>query len=158
MAIGRFTCGIAAIIWYPTDNTYLLLKRSSDKDAGANEWECVTGRVDQGESFEEALHREVWEEVQAKITLEMVIGTSHFFRGAAITENEMLSVHYLCSIDDPTQINISHEHSEYRWLTLDQLVDLLSPTHWLAREIEHTQAAYHLMSPELRRVYRARFQ
>ncbi|NJN55210.1 MAG: hypothetical protein HC804_10900, partial [Anaerolineae bacterium] len=50
MSIGRFLGGIAALIWNPTNESYLLLCRADSKDFGAGSWECVTGRVDQGES------------------------------------------------------------------------------------------------------------
>ena len=33
------------------------MKRGAARDFGAESWECVTGRVNQGESIEQALHR-----------------------------------------------------------------------------------------------------
>jgi 8-oxo-dGTP diphosphatase len=57
MSIGRFIGGIGALIWSPKVKRYLLLRRSAQRDYGAGAWECVTGRVDQGEGFEQALHR-----------------------------------------------------------------------------------------------------
>ncbi|HEX6387601.1 MAG TPA: NUDIX domain-containing protein, partial [Anaerolineae bacterium] len=59
MSIGRFYGGVAALLYFPPTRQYLLLKRSPAKDYGAGTWECVTGRVDQGEGFEDALRREV---------------------------------------------------------------------------------------------------
>ena len=55
MPIGRFLCGIAALIWDPATDQYLLLRRAESKDFGARSWECPTGRVDQGESFTAAV-------------------------------------------------------------------------------------------------------
>ena len=83
---GHFLAGIAAII-RRSSGVYLLLRRSSDRDVGAGVWECVTGRVNQGEGFEEALHREVTEETGLRITIETFIGLSHFYRGEASPEN-----------------------------------------------------------------------
>lgn len=51
---GYFLAGIAGLLRNAADE-YLLLKRSDDRDFGASIWECVTGRVNQGEGFEEAL-------------------------------------------------------------------------------------------------------
>ena len=59
MTIGRFYAGIAALIRSTETNQYLLLRRSEQKDYAPGAWECVTGRVDQGEGFDDALRREV---------------------------------------------------------------------------------------------------
>ena len=152
MTVGHFLGGIAALIWYPPENTYLLLRRTQDRDSGAGEWECVTGRVDQGESFEAALHREVNEELQTSVTIEFLIGTTHFYRGDPRPDNELLGVKYLCSINASAvdAISISPEHSEYQWLTLEAIDRLLPASHWL-RQTVHTAATMQaLMTPELR--------
>jgi 8-oxo-dGTP diphosphatase len=82
MSIGRFYAGIAAVIWSSQTGQYLLLRRSDEKDYGPGIWECVTGRVDQGEGFEDALHREVREELGVSVQVEYILGTTHFYRGA----------------------------------------------------------------------------
>ena len=112
MSVGRFLCGIAALVYHPATQTYLLLRRAPDRDAGGGEWECVTGRVDQGEGFEEALHREVREELGAAVAPDFIVGTSHFYRGTSVPENELLGVTYACMLDDPGAIRVSAEHSE----------------------------------------------
>jgi 8-oxo-dGTP diphosphatase len=153
MTIGKFMGGIAAIIYDSANNTYLLLKRAATKAAGANEWESVTGRVDQGESFEQALHREVYEELHTTVTIEFLIGTSHFYRGAATPENELLGVRYLCTIHDVSSIAISDEHSEYRWGSLQQVKELLSEEHWLRQSIQQADAILSLLPDELQSMY-----
>jgi len=57
MTIGRFLGGVGALIWNEQDGCYLLLRRAGHRDFAAGAWECVTGRVDQGESFEQAVKR-----------------------------------------------------------------------------------------------------
>ena len=142
--VGRFIAGIGAVIWSPKTERYLVLRRSSAKDYGAGAWECVTGRVDQGEGFEEALHREVREELGVSIQAMTIIGTTHFYRGAAIPENELLGVIFLCSLDDPECIHPGDEHSEHRWVTADEAMALLSETdpttRWARRVIERAEA------------------
>ncbi|MDX1995900.1 MAG: NUDIX domain-containing protein [bacterium] len=137
--IGHFIAGIAALIYHPPSQTYLLLRRATDKDAGAGEWECVTGRVDQGESFEQALIREVREEIGVTVALDFIIGTTHFYRGAPVPENELVGVKYACSIAERDSITISAEHSEQRWLTADEVYALLAPDHWLYRTIQRAE-------------------
>lgn len=133
--IGRFICGIAALIFDPETARYLLLRRAADKDAGAGEWECVTGRVDQGESFEAAVYREVREEIGAEATIAFIIGTTHFYRGAAVPENELLGVKYFCTLANVESVQMSGEHSDMRWMTADEIYAMLPETHWLVQTI-----------------------
>ena len=152
--VGRFLCGIGALIWNPADNKYLVLRRAAAKDFAAGEWESVAGRVDQGESFEAALHREVREEISTTVSIEAILKTEHFYRGEARPENELLLVHYLCAITDPAQVVIGEEHSEYRWLTVSEIEALLPIGHWLLSVIQLAEAIRALMPSELRDVYR----
>jgi 8-oxo-dGTP diphosphatase len=143
MTIGRFYAGIAALVWSHQTNQYLLLRRSERKDFACGAWECVTGRVDQGEGFEDALHREVREELGVEVQIEHILGTTHFYRGEPIPENELVGVIYLCELIDPTSIQISPEHSEYRWLSADQANELLTTsdptTKWIRRVIHRAE-------------------
>ncbi len=143
MAIGRFIAGIAAVIQSAQSGQYLLLRRAADKDYAAGAWECMTGRVDQGESFEEALHREVQEELGVRVRPVYILGTTHFYRGTPIPENELVGVVYLCVLDNPGSIRLSAEHSEYRWLVASQVFELLialdPTTQWARRVMERAE-------------------
>jgi 8-oxo-dGTP diphosphatase len=143
MDIGQFMCGIGVLVWDQEANEYLLLKRSEAKDFAAGLWECVTGRVDQGEGFEDAAHREVEEELGVSIELLEILGTTHFYRGEKRPEYELIGVVYLGSIERPDSIKISQEHSEYRWVTTEAAAALISGTEgsesWLARVIERAE-------------------
>ncbi len=153
MAIGRFLAGIAAVIYSLETRQYLLLRRSERKDYGSGIWECLTGRVDQGEGFEEALHREVREELGVEVQVEHILGTTHFYRGPSSPENELVGVVYLCMLTDPASIHISEEHSEYRWLPAAQAIDLLSAsdpsTRWARRVIERAETVRMMLPAEL---------
>ncbi len=143
MSIGRFYAGIAALIWSPETGQYLLLRRSDQKDYARGAWECVTGRVDQGEGFEDALHREVQEELGVEVQIVHILGTTHFYRGTPTPENELVGVVYFCSISKPGSIRISTEHSEYRWLSAEQAIELLTATdpstQWARRVIQKAE-------------------
>lgn len=154
MSVGRFQCGIAALIYHPPTKTYLLLRRAATKDAGAGEWECVTGRVDQGESFEQALHREVWEEIGVNVQIDFFIGTTHFYRGEARVENELLGVKYACTISERESVRMSDEHSEMLWLTADDLYAILSPEHWLFRTVQRAELTRALLPSSLIALHR----
>jgi 8-oxo-dGTP diphosphatase len=154
MGIGRFYGGIAALIWSPADDKYLLLKRSSTKDFASDAWECVTGRVDQGEGFEQALHREVFEELGVEVRIEFMVGTTHFYRGPVNPENELIGVVCCCSLDDPGAIRLSAEHSDYRWVTAQEAEEMLSElgpsTRWIKGVVQRADALKRLLSAKLR--------
>ncbi len=153
MPIGHFLAGIAAVIWSPANRQYLLLHRSAKKDYGAGIWECLTGRVDQGEGFEDALHREIREELGISVQAEYILGTTHFYRGTPTPENELVGVVFLCSLADPASIRLSPEHSEFRWLSPSQAIDLLSApdpsTQWARRVIQRAETIRTLLPAKI---------
>lgn len=153
MPIGRFHAGIGALIWSPETKQYLLLRRSRDKDYAPGAWECITGRVDQGEGFEDALHREVLEELGVEVQAVYILGTTHFYRGSPDPENELVGMVYLCMLPASISIHIDAEHSEYRWLDAAQALDfLIAPdpsTQWLRRVIQRAEAILPMLPENL---------
>ena len=129
---------------------YLLLQRASIKDVGAGSWECVTGRVDQGESLEEALYREVEEELGVHPEIEFILGTTHFYRGPASPENELLGIAYACTVPAASAIRLSTEHDAHHWFTASELVDFLSENHWLLPVIARAEIMRQHWPDELR--------
>jgi 8-oxo-dGTP diphosphatase len=154
MKIGYFLGGIAALIWDQSTNQYLLLRRSTSRDFQAQAWECVTGRVNQGESYEQALHREVQEEIGAKVQIEFLIATTHFYRGDPVPENELLGVIYGCTMIGSNQTSFSEEHSELRWASLSEINDLLPSRHWLHQVIKKAERLRATLPEELRKEFR----
>jgi 8-oxo-dGTP diphosphatase len=135
---------------------YLLLQRSSHKDVGPGSWECVTGRVDQGEGFEEALYREVEEEIGARPQIEFILGTTHFFRGPASPETELLGIAYACTIPHASAIQLSAEHDAHHWLTAAELVQFLPENHWLLPIVARAELMRQLWPTELREYFAER--
>ena len=158
MTIGRFYGGIFALIWSPEKEKYLLLKRSSAKDYASGVWACVTGRVDQGEGYAQALRREVFEELGVSVQFEFMLGTLHFYRGSEAPENELLGVACCCSLAYPERIQISAEHSEYRWVDLKDLASMQqedAPSiQWISGLIQRAEAIRQRMPHELSQLFR----
>ncbi len=155
MSGGVFHASIGALVRRRSDGKYLLLQRSQDKDIGGGTWECVTGRVEQGESFSAAVRREVREELGVDAPIEFIVGTTHLYRGEAIPENEMVGVQFCCSIEDAEAIKMSAEHSEYRWVSAAEAEHLLSSTRWLTRAIRRAEMIRALAPPDLLDFHRA---
>jgi 8-oxo-dGTP diphosphatase len=154
MTIGRFLAGVGALIWNPSTDRYLLLRRSDDRDFQQGAWECITGRVDQGESFEEALVREVREEVGAEIQIEFLLATTHFFRGPKNPQYELLGVVYGCTIKNPEEITFGAEHSEMRWVSAEEAFAFLPQDYWLRRIIARAEKLKSDLPIHLRQTFR----
>jgi 8-oxo-dGTP pyrophosphatase MutT (NUDIX family) len=154
MSIGRFYAGICALLRSPSGH-YLLLKRSLDKDFAAGAWEPITGRVDQGEGFPEAVHREIAEETGLHdVQIDLMVDTMHFYRGEPCAETELIGVAFCCSTDHPDAVTLSAEHSEGRWLTAQEVKDLLPEGHWLVALVQRAEALLRLTPSDLLDYYR----
>ena len=145
MRTGRFYGGVAALLTDLPTGQYLLLQRAPEKDFGAGAWECVTGRVDQGEGFEDALRREVAEEIGVQdFQIDFIVGTTHFYRGQERPEDELIGVVYCCTIGDRDAVRLSPEHTAYRWATAAEAYQFLTAanpgTQWIKRVIERAEA------------------
>jgi 8-oxo-dGTP diphosphatase len=154
MTIGHFLGGVGALVWDPSTNKYLLMQRSEHKDFERGAWECVTGRVDQGEGFEQAMRREVREEIGAEVQIEFFLGTTHFYRGEERPENELLGVIYGCTLKDLSRLTFNDEHCEARWVTAQEAFAWLPEDHWLRTVISRAEMLRTLLPTELREYYR----
>lgn len=98
------------------NNKILILKRSTESKTNPGKWELPGGKVDQGESFDQALIREVYEETQLKISLEHVVGISeqnlHLIRAVHIIMSGKII---------NGNLNLSNEHEGYAWVFFENL-------------------------------------
>jgi 8-oxo-dGTP diphosphatase len=153
MSIGRFLGGIMALVRELENGRYLILQRASSKDVGAGSWECVTGRIDQGEGFEEALYREVGEEIGIRPQIEFILGTTHFYRGPASPDTELLGVAYACTIPSASAVQLSAEHDAHHWLTDSEALAFLPANHWLAPVIARAEIMRQFWPNELKEYF-----
>ncbi len=100
------------------DGKILILKRSTDSKTNPGKWELPGGNVNQDESFDHALIREVYEETNLKITLEHVVGASeqnlHIIRAVHIIMSGKII---------EGKLNLSTEHEGYAWVWKETLPD-----------------------------------
>lgn len=108
----EYVFGLAVRVLLTDDQgKILIIKRSTDSRTNPGKWELPGGKVDQGESFDQALIREVYEETKLKIALDHVVGVSeqnlpliravHIIMSGKIVEGEL---------------NLSDEHEGYAWV------------------------------------------
>jgi 8-oxo-dGTP diphosphatase len=100
------------------DGKILILKRSTDSKTNPGKWEIPGGKVDQGESFDHALIREVFEETQLKISLDHVVGVCeqnlHVIRAVhIIMSGEIIG----------GNLSLSSEHEGYAWVFFENLAE-----------------------------------
>ncbi|MGB9980649.1 NUDIX hydrolase [Methanobacterium sp.] len=96
----------------------LIIKRSTGSKTNPGKWELPGGKVDSGESFDQALVREVYEETNLKIKLDHVVGVCEqnlpLIRAIHIVMSGKIVDGYL---------NLSNEHEGYAWVFFEDLHD-----------------------------------
>ena len=98
---------VAAII--KKDDCYLLAKRNKEKYMGLK-WEFPGGKVEKDESFEEALSREILEELNVNIEIHNKVAEERY----QDDEINIVLHYYMCSLID-TDIVLS-EHEAIEWV------------------------------------------
>lgn len=84
-----------------------------------NEWELPGGRIEIGESPEQCLKREMYEELKIDIKILNIIGTRLF---EVIQEQYVFLVAFLCEMAEENEtIEISEEHIDYKWFKVEKL-------------------------------------
>jgi 8-oxo-dGTP diphosphatase len=89
----------------------LLLKRSLSSKGNPGKWDFPGGKIDPGESFDEALLREVIEETGLTISIRGVAGTAESEAPAAKVVYLILEGRV-----ESGQVRLSTEHDDYAWV------------------------------------------
>jgi 8-oxo-dGTP diphosphatase len=114
----QFYVAVGALI--EKEDQYLVLRRSPEKDVGANLWEYVTGRLEEEEDPAIGVIREVKEEVDLEVEVIMPINTSFFYRGSK--EYPMVFIVFWCRYLKG-EVTLSWEHTEFKWISLDEAIN-----------------------------------
>lgn len=105
------------------DGKILTIRRSFQDKIAAGCWEVVGGKIEFGESLDEALKREVLEETGMKIE---ILETLYAKNTVTDEETQMVVIVYLCKYLSG-EVSLSEEHIAYRWVSVDGLKDIISP-------------------------------
>lgn len=118
----RFFIAVKALICY--EDKILLIRRSEETRGDFNKWEFPGGRLEFGESPEQALKREVKEEVGIGIQDLELINAWDFLKDKDI---QIVGLTYICRAFD-CDVILSKEHTNFKWVLRDQIhqYDLVS--------------------------------
>ena len=97
---------VAAII--KSEDYYLLAKRNKDKYMGLK-WEFPGGKVEQNETFKEALSREILEELNVNIQIHKKVAEERYHD----EEINIVLHYYMCSLIDNDIVLSEHEAIEW---------------------------------------------
>lgn len=98
------------------DGKILIARRKSGKCIGAN-WEFPGGKLEDGETLEECLKRELKEELDIEVEIGDYVASSPFFCGDNHIELVAYRVKYLSG-----EITLA-DHEEVQWVTVKELSD-----------------------------------
>ncbi|WP_313799233.1 NUDIX domain-containing protein [Cytobacillus sp.] len=118
----KFLVGVKAVI--VNEGKVLIIKRSKMAHYNGGTWEPVGGKVEFGEGLEDALKREVMEEVGLEISVNHILYAATF---KTDLNRQMAIIAYLCRSEN-TYVKLSSEHDDYRWADAKELKKLL-PTY-----------------------------
>lgn len=131
----------ASVVALHKNGKILIARRSELKKNRPGEFELIGGHVQYGENFEQALIREIKEEVQ--------LDCDNFQIFDAFTEQQVdgfkAEVCYLCELTENQEPIIDPEnHSEMAWISLDEMDNY----HIADIEIEVIKKAFKILEGE----------
>jgi len=96
-----------------------LLKRAMSSKNNPGKWDFPGGKVDPGESFQEALLREVEEETGLTVSLDHVVGTAE----SDLPDRKVayLILEGRTESDDVKELDEHDEHEDYLWIERSEL-------------------------------------
>ena len=100
-------------------NTLFIAKRADSKQTWPGRYELIGGHVDPGETLEDALRREVREEIGVEATVGQIVGAFTY----ESEDTFKVEICYLCELADASAEPVINpeDHSEGQWIDSSQL-------------------------------------
>ena len=114
-----------------SDIEVLIVKRREDRNLYPGKWECGGGQVHAGENFEEAVIRQIRQELGVIVKNVLVFGT-YEIPAPDLEQKKIPGVAFVCfwkeyANGEEPRID-EREHSEWKWQSINKLaeIDLIS--------------------------------
>jgi 8-oxo-dGTP pyrophosphatase MutT (NUDIX family) len=127
---------VSGILPVREDGCMLLLQRPTGT------WEPPAGRLSGGEGFEDGAERELYEETGLLVAPQRILAT---WVGEAPSGNLLAAVTYIARTRDE-EVNLSHEHLGYRWVTLEEWLEL--PSWWSPENVRRVAGSLSALPEE----------
>ena len=111
----RFFIAVKALLF--DQGKFLLVKRSDKARGEHHYWELPGGRMEFGETPENALQRELMEETGLSAILLCPLQTWNFFREE---ETQIVGITFLCKAET-NKVQLSSEHDAFAWVRFEAL-------------------------------------
>ena len=109
----------AAII--ESDDKILIAQRKSEDDIFGGLWEFPGGKIENGETPEECMARELMEELEIKVEVGTLITSNKHRYPNGIFELLAFRVKHICGNF------VLNDHDEIKWITIDEISDFEFP-------------------------------
>ncbi|OHA17562.1 MAG: hypothetical protein A3H57_00785 [Candidatus Taylorbacteria bacterium RIFCSPLOWO2_02_FULL_43_11] len=110
---------MAGIVY--SDNKVLILQRRNDEAILPGLWELPSGKRESMEPSIDALKREVLEETRLSVEPVMPVYVFDYAVKKGDEVRDTTQINYLVKPISGTNVKISHEHQNYKWISEDQL-------------------------------------
>jgi len=102
------TSTVAKVVIIDNKDRVLMLKRSEYTKKFAGEWDLPGGHLKPNEALEAGLSREVKEETSLTVSMPAFV-------------LQMDNIHFFMAAYDSQPVNLSHEHTDYRFFEKEEL-------------------------------------
>lgn len=104
------------------DGKILIIKKTIEEntdDASQNLYDIPGGRLEYGEKLEQALQREIKEEVGLEVVINKLLSANSFIRPDQL---QLTIITYLCFCKEK-DCRLSNEHSDFFWIKFNDLLN-----------------------------------
>ena len=124
--ITRYVC---SLILYDKEHKVLMQHRSDDAPRLAGYWGMFGGGIEEGETPEQALVRELMEEIEYKVVSSKLFCVDEFNQEDGKSDTMHIVSHTFIEPYDITQPIVQHEGQGYGWFSVDEALKLKITPH-----------------------------
>lgn len=110
---------VAGVLIYK--NKALIIQRNKDEDVFPNLWEIPSGKRELFEKSQEALIREMKEEVGVEIKILSPVDVFEFKVEKENETRDSTQISFLCKLINNSEVKLSGEHQNFAWISENEI-------------------------------------